>query len=119
MIPNDINEFVAVPKDELRWIGTVSSNIFGPATENTPQQNPKKNRPITIVHKLKTNESDTANAANTLNTIIANLLPLVMNFPPANDPVTTPNIAAALISVLNLVASSFDHPNLALITGPV
>ena len=54
-----------------------------------------------------------------LKTIMAGLLPLVMNFPPASDPVTTPKIAALLIIVLYSVASSLFHPNLALIIGPV
>lgn len=99
-MPTDMKEFEAVPKIEWRWTGTVSSNIFGPATENTPQQTPKKNRPTTIIQKFKNIVRVVAMAAKMLKTIMAGLLPLVMNFPPASDPVTTPKIAALLIIVL-------------------
>jgi hypothetical protein len=111
--------FVAVPKDELRWIGTVSSSILGPATEKTPQQNPKQNLPITIMGRLRNIVSVTEIAASKLKIMMAILLPLWMNLPPTRDPATTPKIAAELMSVLNLVASSLLHPNLALITGAV
>lgn len=119
MIPPDKKVFVAVPKEELKWIGTVSSSILGPATEKTPQQNPKKYLPIMIIGKFKNIVSVTDAAAKMLNTMIANLRPFWMNFPPTRDPVTTPKIAAELISVLYKVASSLSHPNLALITGAV
>jgi hypothetical protein len=119
MIPPERKVFVAVPNDELNWIGTVSSNILGPATENTPQQKPKQNLPITIIGRLRNIVSVTEMAANTLKIMIAILRPFWMNFPPNRDPATTPNIAAELIRVLKRVASSLVQPNLALITGAV
>ena len=111
--------FVAVPKDELKWIGTVSSSIFGPATEKTPQQKPKKYLPMMIIGSDKNIVNVTAMAANRLNIISAFLLPPWMNLPPTRDPVTTPKIAAELIRVLKRVASCLVHPNLALMTGAV
>lgn len=119
MIPPERKVLVAVPNEELKWIGTVSSSIFGPATEKTPQQNPKRYLPIMIIGKFKNMVSVTEIAASTLNMIKQSLLPFYINFPPTSDPLTTPNMAAELISVLYIVASSLLHPNLALITGAV
>ena len=111
MIPPDIKVLEAVPNDELKWIGTLSSSIFGPATENTPQQKPKINLPMTIVSKFKIIVSPVAAAAKMFHKIIAFLRPLVMNFPPEREPATIPKMAAALIMVLYRTASSEVHPN--------
>jgi len=100
MIPPERNVLVAVPKVELRWIGTVSSSIFGPATEKHPQQNPKKYLPIMIRGKFKNIVSVVANAPKILNIMRALLLPFYINLPPTSEPVTTPKIAAELIRVL-------------------
>jgi len=75
MIPPERKVFVAVPKVELKWIGTVSSSIFGPATENTPQVNPKKYLPIIIVTGWRYIVRDTAIAPSKLKIIKAFLLP--------------------------------------------
>lgn len=53
-----------------------------------------------IIGKFKNIVSVVAIAAKMLNIINATLLPLVINFPPSNDPVTTPKTAALLIIVL-------------------
>ena len=76
MIPPERKVFVAVPNEELRWIGTVSSSIFGPATEKTPQQKPKKYLPMQIMGRLRNIVRPTATAANMLKIIMAFLLPL-------------------------------------------
>lgn len=100
-------------------MGTVSSSILGPATENTPQQNPKKYLPIRMHVKFSIIVNEVAIAAKTLKIIRQSLLPLVINLPPTREPDTTPKMAAALIKVLYRVASSLSHPNLALMTGAV
>ena len=100
MTPEARKVFVAVPIEELNWIGTVSSSILGPATEKTPQQNPNKYLPMMILGKFKNMVRVTETAANTLNIIKHSLRPLWINFPPIKDPLTTPNMAAELIIVL-------------------
>lgn len=100
IIPPAINEFVAVPKLELKLIGTVSSSILGPATEKVPHAKPKIYLPIQINGRFKNIVNPVPIAATTLKTIKHNLLPLVMNLPPNKDPVTIPKIAELLIIVL-------------------
>lgn len=119
MIPQLKNEFDAVPKLELRLIGTVSSSILGPATENTPQQNPNKNLPITIIGKFKNIVNETATAAKTLNWMIAVRRPFWMSLPPVRLPATMPKMAAELMMVFHKIASSASQPNLTFITGAV
>jgi hypothetical protein len=119
IIPKDIKELLAVAKLEFSWMGTVSSSILGPATEKIPVQNPNKKRPIMIIGRFKNMVSVTAPAANKLKRISILLRPFWINFPPTKDPIVTPKMAAALIMVLNLMASLFVQPNLALITGAV
>lgn len=75
MIPPERKVLVAVPNEELKWIGTVSSSIFGPATEKTPHVNPKKNLPIIIAVRSKNMVSVTAIAPRRLKMIKAFLLP--------------------------------------------
>ena len=76
MIPAERKVLVAVPNVEFNWIGTVSSSIFGPATEKTPQQKPNRYLPIMIIGKFKNMVKVTEIAASTLNIIIASLRPL-------------------------------------------
>lgn len=92
---------------------------MGPATEKTPQQNPKKNRPKIIIQRFRNIVNVIAMAAKKLNFISAYLLPVWINLPPMREPNTTPKMAAELINVLNKTASLSFHPNLALITGAV
>lgn len=75
MIPPERKVLVAVPNVELRWIGTVSSSIFGPATEKHPQLKPNKNLPIIISGKFKNIVSVVAKAPKTLKMMRALLLP--------------------------------------------
>lgn len=75
MIPPDKKVLVAVPNEELKWIGTVSSSIFGPATEKTPQQNPKRYLPIMIIGSERNMVNVTAMAPRKLNIMSAFLLP--------------------------------------------
>jgi hypothetical protein len=100
IIPAAIIELVAVPKLEIRLTGIVSSSIFGPATEKTPQHIPNRYLPTQIIGRFKNIVRVVAIAENTLKTIIDLLLPKVMNLPPSRLPVTTPKIAELLIMVL-------------------
>lgn len=75
MIPPERKVLVAVPNEELKWVGTVSSSIFGPATENTPQQKPKRYLPIMISGRFKNMVKVVAMAAAKLKMMRARLLP--------------------------------------------
>jgi hypothetical protein len=75
MIPPDKKVLVAVPNEELKWIGTVSSSILGPATENTPQQKPKRYLPIMMSGSDRNMVKVTATAPKILKIISAFLLP--------------------------------------------
>ena len=99
-MPAAIIELVAVPKLEIRLTGMVSSSIFGPATEKTPQHIPNRYLPMQIIGKFRIIVNVVAIAEKMLKTIIDLLLPKVINFPPSRLPVTTPKIAELLMIVL-------------------
>ena len=99
-----ITKFVEAPNPlSITWFGTVSSNILGEATTNTPLANPYINLPKHIVLKSRMIDNKQPRMATNLKRITILFLPLVINCPPTTEPIATPRIEA--LSRMVVIAS--------------
>ena len=106
-----ITKFVEAPNPlSITWFGTVSSNIFGVATTNTPLANPNINLPKHIVLKSRITDNKQPRMATKLKRITILFLPLVINCPPTTEPIAMPRIDA-LSRMVVFASESLPQPS--------